>query len=58
MAVTAMIINNMKTELSDTEFIAVVKELAHHFRTGEPYNRDIIKFEYWTRPRLARGAAR
>ena len=54
MAVTAMVINNMKTELSGPEFIAVIKELARHFRTGAPFDRDIIKFEYWSRPRLAR----
>jgi hypothetical protein len=25
----------------------VVKELAHHFKTGETFNKDIVKFAYW-----------
>ena len=45
------IINLMKTELSEEEFKKVVMELAGHFETGAPYDRDIIKFEYWKRPR-------
>jgi len=50
--VTCRLINDMKTELSDEEFKKVVIELAKHFETGEPYNRDVIKFEYWDRPRM------
>ena len=45
------IINQMKTQLSEEEFRKVVMELAEHFETKEPYDRDIIKFEYWNRPR-------
>jgi len=48
-AVTSVIINNMKSELSDEEFRKVVMELARHFETGEPFDRDVIKFEYWDR---------
>jgi hypothetical protein len=51
--VAAICINKMKEALSGDEFIAVVKELAHHFLTGEAYNQDIIKFEYWNRPKMA-----
>jgi hypothetical protein len=53
-AVTSVIINNMKSELSDGEFRKVVVELAKHFETGEPYDRDVIGFEYWDRPRMPR----
>jgi hypothetical protein len=45
------IVNLMKTSLSEEEFRKVVVELARHFETGEPYDRDVIKFEYWDRPR-------
>jgi len=46
--------NMMKTDLSEEEFWLVVGELANHFRTGRPFNRDIIKFQYWKRPRTPR----
>jgi len=46
--------NMMKTDLSEEEFWLVVGELAGHFRTGKPFNRYIIKFKYWKRPRKLR----
>jgi hypothetical protein len=49
-SVTCQIINQMKSQLSEEEFKKVVLELARHFETGKPYDRDIIKFEYWNRP--------
>ena len=39
--------NFMKTALSEDEFWLVVKELAHHFQTGEAFNKNVIKFAYW-----------
>jgi hypothetical protein len=51
LAISAIIINDMKTELADYEFIAVVKQLAKHFTTGEPFDLAGVKFEYWVRPR-------
>jgi hypothetical protein len=48
--VACQIINLMKSALSEEEFKKVVIELARHFETGKPYDRDIIKFEYWNRP--------
>ncbi len=40
----------MKSQLSDEEFIIIVKQLAKHFTTGEPFDLGGVKFEYWTRP--------
>jgi len=48
---SCQIINQMKTQLSEEEFGKVVIELAGRFETGAPYDRDIIKFEHWNRPR-------
>jgi len=56
LAVAVAFANIMKTALSDDEFWLIVGELANHFRTGKPFNRDIIKFAYWKRPRMARKA--
>jgi hypothetical protein len=47
MRMAAAFANEMKTALSEDEFWLVVKELAHHFQTGEAFNKDIIKFAYW-----------
>jgi hypothetical protein len=47
--VATAFVNYMKTALSEDEFWLVVKELAHHFQTGETFNKDIIKFAYWKR---------
>ena len=52
--ITCGLLNDMKTQLSEEEFKKVVIELAAHFETGKPYNRDIIKFEFWDRPRAVR----
>jgi len=54
--VAVAFVNMMKTDLSEEEFWLVVGELADHFRTGKPFNRDIIKFAYWKRPRMPRKA--
>jgi uncharacterized protein YqcC (DUF446 family) len=37
----------MKNALSEEEFWLVVRELARRFRTGEPFDRDVIRFAYW-----------
>ena len=47
MKVAAAFVNVMKNALSEEEFWLVVKELARHFQTGEPFDKDIIKFAYW-----------
>jgi hypothetical protein len=47
MRLAAAFANIMKSALSEDEFWLVVKELAHHFLTGEAFNRDVIKFAYW-----------
>jgi len=39
--------NVMKTALSEEEFWLVVKELAHHFQTGEAFSKDVVGFAYW-----------
>jgi hypothetical protein len=52
--VSCRLVNDMKSELSEEEFKKVVIELARHFETGEPYDRDIIKFEFWDRLRAVR----
>jgi len=52
--ITCGLVNDMKSELSEEEFKKVVIELAAHFETGRPYDRDIIKFEFWDRPRAVR----
>ena len=44
---TVAFANVVKTALSDEEFWLVVNELANHFKTGQPFNRDIVKFAYW-----------
>jgi len=45
---TSMLINAMKTDMSEEEFNLVMNELARHFE-GKPYNKEVIKFRYWTR---------
>ena len=54
LAVAVAFVNLMKTDLSEEEFWLVIGELADHFRTGKPFNRDIIKFIYWKRPKMPR----
>jgi len=44
--VCILIINEMKSQLSDAEFITIVRQLAKHF-AGEPFDLDSVKFEYW-----------
>ena len=39
----------MKSDLSDTELLAVVPHLDDHLRTGKPFIKDIIPFKYWRR---------
>jgi hypothetical protein len=52
--VAVAFVNIMKSDLSEDEFWLVVPELADHFLTGKPFNRNIIKFRYWKRPKIAR----
>jgi hypothetical protein len=51
-------VNQMKADLSKEEFLLLVPELADHIRTGRPFNKDVIKFQYWHRPRMASGGGR
>ena len=53
--VVARFINQMKADLSSEEFPAIVPEIADHIRKGKMFNKDVIRFEYWHRPRMARG---
>jgi phosphopantetheinyl transferase (holo-ACP synthase) len=46
--VCILIINEMKSQLSDAEFITIVKQLAKHFTTKEPFDLGGVKFEYWS----------
>jgi hypothetical protein len=48
LVLTSMLVNSMKTNLSEEEFNLIMEELAR-CREGKPFNRDVIKFEYWTR---------
>jgi len=43
----AAFVNMMKSAFSEDEFWLAVKELAHHFQTGETFNKDGVKFAYW-----------
>jgi hypothetical protein len=52
--VAAAFVNMMKSALSEEEFWLVVGELAHHFETGGPFNKDIVKFAYWKGWAMAR----
>lgn len=45
-------VNRMNTDLSRDEFLLLVPELADHIRTGKPFDKDVIKFLYWRRPRM------
>lgn len=47
-------VNQMKADLSSEEFLLLVPELADHIRTGKPFNKDVIRFLYWHRPRMGR----
>ena len=40
-------VNVMKSQLSENEFKAVIKELARSRAAGEPFNMAVAKFEYW-----------
>jgi len=40
--------NNMKSDLSEEEFWAIVMEFDRHVR-GAPFDREIVKFLYWKR---------
>jgi len=41
------IVNNMKSALCEEEFLIIVRNLAKHFRTGEPFDLGGVEFEYW-----------
>ncbi len=45
--VCLFIINMMKCQLSDEEFVIIVRQVAKHFTTGEPFDLGGVKFEYW-----------
>jgi hypothetical protein len=44
----SMLMNAMKGDLSEEEFYLIMNELARH-REGKPFNKEVIKFEYWKR---------
>jgi len=47
----------MKSEMSDTELIAVVPHLDDHIQKGAPFIRDLVPFAYWNRrPRPKKAA--
>ena len=49
LVVAAAWVNGMKADLGEADFRAVVKELARHFRTGEPFDRNVAAFKHWFR---------
>ena len=50
---TSMLMNRMKTDLSEAEFNLMMDELARHFE-GKPFDRDVIGFKYWKRAKYPR----
>jgi hypothetical protein len=42
LVVAAMWVNRMKTYLTETEFRAVLKELANHIRHGTPFDKTVV----------------
>jgi hypothetical protein len=54
LVVSIRLVNMMKSQFADYEFITLVKQLARHFRTEEPFDLGGVKFEYWKRPRMPR----
>jgi len=51
---TSMLMNAMKTDMSEEEFNLVMNELARHHE-GKAFDRDVIRFEYWRRPKYLVG---
>ena len=49
LVVTSMLVNALKTDLSEEEFYLVMNELARHHE-GKPFDKAVIRFEYWKRP--------
>lgn len=47
-AATAAVVNDMKTDMSEEEFKAMVVELAKRFAGGE-FNEGVMELEYWKR---------
>ena len=48
MVVAAYFVNDMKSDLSETEFKAVIRELASRFNGGA-FDQDVLTFEHWKR---------
>lgn len=46
--VTAAVVNDMKSDLSDREFRDFVIQLANHFKGGT-FNEEVFKLEHWKR---------
>lgn len=46
--IVAQLINDMKSDMSDREFRAMVMELAKHFNGGE-FNEKVFKLKHWKR---------
>jgi hypothetical protein len=56
LALSCVLMNRMKTDLSVEEFIVVIRMLARHFLYGEPFDVSAVKFLYWNRkPRTKAG---
>ena len=47
--ITASVINDMKSDLSDDEFKDVITKLAEHFRNGISLCEGIFSLKYWKR---------
>ena len=59
LVVAVKLVNTMKDQLSEDEFIIIIRNLAKRFRTGEPFDLGGVKFEYWgdwggDRPKVAK----
>ena len=48
MVLTAALINDMKSDMTDEEFRSMVKQLASHFE-GKPFNETFFKVKHWKR---------
>lgn len=46
--VTSQVLNDMKSDLSEDEFKAMVMALAKHF-CGESFDSSVMRFKYWKR---------
>jgi len=49
LAVCAILMNRLKTDMTVQEFFPVVRMLARRFLYGEPFDRGAVRFRFWNR---------